>query len=232
MRNGMIMAVALTALCAHGETVKTATQPWVRNYVATNTPSLTSATNYTDKALADFAATGTVWRSLSYGTATRWTDATGCVWACEIRFPTTVQIQDVGTYPYSGFVNGSHKWEITEHNYVSYVPYDAQWTYYNTESSTGSGAWLGISPIETGANSITLESPFGASPVTLLYSGYGPVTNLVGRVALTNDVTAEIRRQSLGGIWDSQLEVWWTPIMENGALRYCATTNINMEANQ
>ena len=149
---------------------------------------LSSATNHTRAALSAFASTGTVARANVYGTSTRWTDATGGVWACEIHFPATVQIQDAGTYPYSGFVNGSHKWEITEHNYVSYVPNDTQWTYYNTDSSTGSGAWLGISPIETGANSITLESPFGASPVTLLYSGYGPVTNLVGRVVMTNDI--------------------------------------------
>ena len=226
--------------------------------------SLGPSTNYTDAALGAFASTGTVARAATYGTPTRWTDATGCVWACEIHFPATVQIQDVGTYPYSGFVNGSHKWEITEHNYVSYVPNDTQWTYYNTDSSIGAGAWLGISPIETGANSITLESPFGASPVTLLYSGYGLGTNLVGRVALTNDipdvppetdpnvpswakapskptytaievgatdadaVTNIVRDISRGGIWDSQLQVWWTPIMQNGALKYVATTNVDM----
>ena len=226
--------------------------------------SLAPSTNYTDAALGSFASTGAVARATVYGTATRWTDATGCVWACEIHFPATVQIQDVGTYPYSGFVNGSHKWEITEHNYVSYVPNDTQWTYYNTDSSIGAGAWLGISPIETGANSITLESPFGASPVTLLYSGYGLGTNLVGRVALTNDipdvppetdpnvpswakapskptytaievgatdadaVTNIVRDISRGGIWDSQLQVWWTPIMQNGALKYVATTNVDM----
>lgn len=62
----------------------------------------------------------------------------------------------------------------------------------------------------------------------------------VGRVALTNDlprldgmatmsaVTGAIRSLSLGGIWDRELEVWWTPVMEDGALRYMATTNINM----
>ena len=66
--------------------------------------------------------------------------------------------------------------------------------------------------------------------------------NLVGRLALTNDipdvsgyatpadVTAAIREQSLGGIWDQQLGVWWTPIMQNGALRYVATTNVNLSA--
>ena len=64
----------------------------------------------------------------------------------------------------------------------------------------------------------------------------------VGKLALTNDipdvsgyatpadVTAAIREQSLGGIWDRDLEVWWTPIMENGALRYIATTNVNLNA--
>jgi hypothetical protein len=67
-------------------------------------------------------------------------------------------------------------------------------------------------------------------------------TNNVGRVALTNDipdvsgyttpadVTAAIREQSLGGIYDSELGVWWTPIMQNGALRYVATTNVNLSA--
>jgi hypothetical protein len=41
---------------------------------------LTPATNYTDRALSFFADTGTVARAASYGTPTRWTDATGCVW--------------------------------------------------------------------------------------------------------------------------------------------------------
>ena len=42
--------------------------------------SLKPATNYTDAALGAFAETGTVERARSYGTPTRWTDATGCVW--------------------------------------------------------------------------------------------------------------------------------------------------------
>lgn len=44
------------------------------------------------------------------------------------------------------------------------------------------------------------------------------------------DVTAAIREQSLGGIWDQQLSVWWTPVMSNGKLTYQATTNVNMNA--
>lgn len=48
--------------------------------------------------------------------------------------------------------------------------------------------------------------------------------------ATPEDVTAAIREQSLGGIWDEALQVWWTPIMQNGALRYVATTNVDLSA--
>ena len=48
--------------------------------------------------------------------------------------------------------------------------------------------------------------------------------------ATHEDVTAAIREQSLGGIWDEALQVWWTPIMQNGALRYVATTNVDLSA--
>lgn len=49
-------------------------------------------------------------------------------------------------------------------------------------------------------------------------------------LASTNAAEAVVREKSLGGIWDSRLGVWWTPIMENGALRYIATTNVNLSA--
>lgn len=48
--------------------------------------------------------------------------------------------------------------------------------------------------------------------------------------ASTNAAEAVVREMSLGGIYDSELGVWWTPIMENGALRYTATTNVNLNA--
>ena len=48
--------------------------------------------------------------------------------------------------------------------------------------------------------------------------------------AVTNIVNDAIREQSLGGIWDTQLEVWWTPVMQNGSLTYQATTNVNLNA--
>lgn len=47
---------------------------------------------------------------------------------------------------------------------------------------------------------------------------------------LREAVVGTIREHSLGGIWDSKLGVWWRPVMENGALRYVAATNVNLSA--
>jgi len=44
------------------------------------------------------------------------------------------------------------------------------------------------------------------------------------------EVEDTIREKSLGGIWDAELEVWWTPRMKNGSLTYEATTNVNLNA--
>lgn len=49
-------------------------------------------------------------------------------------------------------------------------------------------------------------------------------------VATPETVTNIVRDISLGGIWDAELEVWWTPVMSNGALTYQATTNVNLNA--
>lgn len=45
-----------------------------------------------------------------------------------------------------------------------------------------------------------------------------------------DEVEEAIREKSLGGIWDQELGVWWTPVMVNGALTYQATTNVNLNA--
>ena len=36
--------------------------------------------------------------------------------------------------------------------------------------------------------------------------------------------------EARGGIWDEDLQVWWTPVMSNGKLTYQATTNVNLNA--
>jgi len=43
-------------------------------------------------------------------------------------------------------------------------------------------------------------------------------------------VTNIVHDLSLGGIWDEQIQVWWTPRMRNGSLTYEATTNVNLNA--
>jgi len=177
-------------------------------------PAVSASTNYTDAALGAFAATGTVWRAGGYGTPTRWTDATGCVWDVAIDSQWSVVYKDPDYGPQyaihiepSGLGNGRY-WEPYTGEYSSGVA-------KGDEDSTVL-VWEG--------EAITDFTATRTSVVT---------TNLVGRVALTNDipdVTAAIREHSLGGIWDRDLEVWWTPIMENGALRYIATTNVNLNA--
>ena len=47
---------------------------------------LQSALRADAQSLSQFAATGTVARALTYGTPTRWTDATGCVWEAGYRY--------------------------------------------------------------------------------------------------------------------------------------------------
>ena len=48
MKNGIILAAFMAALCASAETVKTATQPWVRAYVATNHTDVTGKADKTN----------------------------------------------------------------------------------------------------------------------------------------------------------------------------------------
>lgn len=70
-------------------------------------------------------------------------------------------------------------------------------------------------------------------------NGYATKTELSAKADKTNvytkseadaKVDAAIREQSLGGIWDETLQVWWTPRMRNGSLTYEATTNVNLNA--
>ena len=199
---------------------------------------LTPSTNYTDRALGAFAATGTITRALSYGTPNRWVDATGCVWSVAEAFPATVQVQGYGSYDYSGISGNTHRWGTGEEVYVSYEPREGSWTYYNS----GAGVWIGTSLIAEGSISLVLDNAFGGGALSISYSGYGWATNFVGCVAMTNDipnvsgyatpadVTAAIREQSLGGVYDSELGVWWTPHMANGAYYWTATTNVNLNA--
>ena len=135
-----------------------------------STIDLTASTNYTDSALGAFAATGAVARASSYGTPTRWTDATGCVW-------------EVG---YSDWV--------IEYN-------DPAMAYYGVrlvESGQGDGAYwipyVGEAPsgeakgYADSTEIVWLNEAIADFRATRTLLG---TTNLLGRVALTNDIPPE-----------------------------------------
>ena len=255
MRNLLLSACLLAGPAALAATM--ASQPWVTNRIAEavaaipqpgnyatvsnramsalqSHQSLQPSTNYTDAALGSFAATGAVARAATYGTPTRWTDAMGWEVVTGWRVYTN-GIVAVGWTAWSSEV-------------------DAGPDGYSYELRIGLDETEGIGIASaTFPSSVQNWADEYETIYDLDYDFYGLTygdtiravhggTNLVGRVALTSeipdvsgyatpaDVTAAIREQSLGGIWDSQLEVWWTPIMQNGALRYIATTNVNLSA--
>jgi len=191
---------------------------------------LTPATNYTDAALGAFAATGTVARATTYGTPTRWTDATGCVW--EVG-------QVIGPWSFSG---GGIEFGATYS--VEIAGESSTFTYLllKNDSLLATTSGEDDEPMSIRFVGTDYGAPEPREFEIVASRSYQSGTNLVGRVALTNDipdvsgystpadVTAAIREQSLGGIYDSELGVWWTPIMQNGALRYTATTNVNLNA--
>ncbi len=182
---------------------------------------LTPATNYTDRALSSFAATGTVFRSASYGTPTRWTDATGCVW--EVTLDNAPWMDEGKTLAYTNDEFGA-RWEWGCLDMLEYS--SGMWSY-----ACGDRLASFVTTGPADASVLVMHDVSSDPPLADITLVRIPLTNLVGRVALTNDVTDAIREHSLGGIWDG--EVWWTPVMlPGGCLTYQATTNVNMEANQ
>ena len=207
---------------------------WLSTFTIPET-SLEPSTNYTDRSLSAFAATGTVFRAASYGTPTRWTDATGCVWS----------VSDMWSFQ-NGFLlytqTGPNSWVAsgTERD-SDYSVYYGYGFWYDTSN----GRWVAHTDLPEDPDVSAAGLP---TDTVVSIDSWGTFrriahTNLIGRVALTNDipstagfatpqtVTNTVRSLSLGGIWDG--EVWWTPVMlPNGCLTYQATTNVNMEANQ
>ncbi len=212
-----------------------ATAPAPGNYAAVSNramsalqshQSLAPSTNYTDAALGAYASTGVVARANVYGTPMLWTDATGCVWRVS-RLLDRWDVANIGAPEDVEITWYGPEWVIETDDFL--YP-DIGWY---VSSPTRTPDFLGNNP---NAMTLTLDwVPYEYTEGYLVHTVFSRpiVTNLVGRVALTNDipdVTAAIREHSLGGIWDRDLEVWWTPIMENGALRYIATTNVNLNA--
>ena len=145
---------------------------------------LQSALRADAQSLSQFASTGSVARAFSYGTPTRWTDATGCVW-------------EVVTGAYAD-------WHISTNGipFKTVVWDDSLWGDGDTLMSYSAGDWYFSGPWIDGS----YEGPediLSFAVTTDIYS-YGDFveaevefardavyvyqTNLVGRVALTNDI--------------------------------------------
>lgn len=150
-----------------------------------------------DRALGAFAQTGTVARASSYGTPNRWADATGCVWEVGEKYPATVSLVGVRNYSYNGHAGDTHRWGSSVENYISYTDSTAEWMYYNAQE----GVWMATRSIVRGEQVVTLQSAFNpSSTVQLSFTSHMGETNLVGRVAMTNDIPA-VREEEDPNVW-------------------------------
>ena len=154
---------------------------WLSTYTPPDT-SLEPATNYTDRALGAFASTGAVARATVYGTPTRWTDSTGCVW--EVMLNVWVDHAEWNVFRGGTSIFPSEE-EGKMRGYLYYDPAAMEYV-----GGTGGGWYY------NGRSSA--ESPgdvFAGGPdATSLDNGrftFGNFTNLVSRVAYTNDIPAE-----------------------------------------
>ena len=144
---------------------------------------LKPATNYTDRALSSFAATGTVARSITYGTPTRWTDDSGCVWEVGYRYDDdwvadSSRITQV-SWTSAGYEDDPILWAI----------------YFKVDGSIDAQAYT-YPPGATQTNFTISASDWysyyeGAFDFNIYRSPH-TTTNLVGRVALTKDIPSAV----------------------------------------
>ncbi len=147
---------------------------WLATFEIPET-SLEPATNYTTRSLESFAATGTVLRASSYGTPTRWTDATGCVWESTAE-----------KAPWTGGPSSPVVWDEDSGGWLSENSLDLL-TWRDGVWFFGCGTWtVSFSCMgEWDAMRLVLHSDSEVPDIVL---ERGLLTNLVGRVAYTNDL--------------------------------------------
>ena len=142
-------------------------------------PAVAASTNYTDAALGAFAETGTVERARSYGTPTRWTDATGCVWEVTLDGAPWVDGDNALVYTDDGY---GVCWMWGEIDVLEYS--HGTWSYgcgHRTASFVATGP--------EDATVLVMHDVSSDPPLADITLVRIPLTNLVGRVALTNDIT-------------------------------------------
>jgi len=148
---------------------------WLSTYTPPDT-SLEPSTNYTDRTLGAFASTGAVARATVYGTPTRWTDATGCVWEAVFEHFTD--------WAFSGVPDGYVFW-LSDYN--GSLPGYSWWL-----EKVGGGEYYqnDFFAEEPDSTELSINIPNGII-ITCTREWVESGTNLVGRVALTNDIPAE-----------------------------------------
>ena len=151
---------------------------WLSTFEIPET-SLEPSTNYTDRALGAFASTGAVSRAAVYGTPTRWTDATGCVWEVGLVLGTPVSDTPGAAWLHYEYWPdddlGKAYMELNGVGWEQYVNLPEGWTAFTFNGEARKS-----------------DYSEGALPynVTFVRRLEVPVTNLVGRIALTNDIPA------------------------------------------
>lgn len=173
---------------------------------------LTPATNYTDSAIGSFAATGTVKKARSAASADYASSAASANYA---------NSAGASTWAYNLYDDVWNSWSV-----MQIMRSATNYTDAAIDAFTTRLVVIGdIKPL----TSTYADAAQSAQFLQEEDNQYHPA-DLIR--ASTNAARAVVREMSLGGIWDQQLEVWWTPVMVNGALTYQATTNVNMEAAQ
>ena len=180
----------------------------VSNFAMNAIQSLQPAYDYTDNALISFSSTGIVFRSLSYGTPNRWTDATGCVWEVQTTRVCTnaneewAYTMDGQTYTREQMIEAAGGDEgysrILDWEDLTFINKDGV-----SEEFEGWYVFDGSGTAPVGYNYSTgLIPSYASDPYLTQVTYYGnitatrgelvTVTNLVGRVALTNDISQAI----------------------------------------
>lgn len=219
MKSKVVFAVLMAALCAaYGATVRTATEGFVTNRIA---QAAAAATNYTDAAIAalpapDYSPTNAVLRATIEAVA----PAPGDYENISNRVMQAISLPGDEGHPGGLFTP----------------------------------RFVGRADLAVGAGSVTKPRQ-SRDPGELTLKGraqedaegaawgvwwpsfkdawnnwHWAASEDYVDAAVPATVTNIIRELSLGGIWDSELEVWWTPVMVGGSLTYQATTNVNLNA--
>ena len=284
--NGVWLPLGWNWLSARNGSIRAQT---IFEYISSNPwgfshGELWHATNYTDSVLASFVATGAVERARSFGTPTRWMDATGCVWEVSASDSWTLTVTlgegaghtnytavtrypfwDDGSYYDTGWVfeigesprpldnTDPDAAVLTGYDYYFYIEdgaseysdaYDVTYTFFRQLVTNYVGRVAFTNDVAQAVGVLFTELALGVKKVKSaeyadsVYDAWYVydedrltrynATDLIG--ASTNAAEAVVREKSLGGIYDSELGVWWTPHMANGAYYWTATTNVNLNA--